>query len=190
MGDLKRMIKGASERIEKARKNCIHKLERYSPPGWDVENDILWSIFLILIFILSFWFIYSVQFGGDLVAGTYSLANGELPVVHYRTLMSVMKNTLIFSLVIFIRTVITIISRYEFFKKGSQSIYLMKRLPDAAELHKRCMVLPLGVFFVTVILGATFVNIGIAKYYAVLPADAILDGINEYSFWRLIVCLY
>ena len=75
------------------------------------------------------------------------------------------------------------VSHYQYHSQGSKSIYLMKRLPDRMELHRRCLTLPIAGL---VICGLTaFLTIalcyGIYLYFT--PKECLSPHQWE-MFWR------
>lgn len=67
---------------------------------------------------------------------------------------------------------------YAYHYQGSKSIYLMRRLPDGRELHRRCWTLPLLAAAASI--GLALVNLAVyfALYMLVLP-EAVRPG----SLW-------
>ena len=62
-----------------------------------------------------------------------------------------------------IAAIILAISYYRGFSQESQSLYLMRRLPDRWEYHRRCLALPL----MTILAGLVSIPILIGLFYAI-----------------------
>ena len=60
--------------------------------------------------------------------------------------------------------------------QGSRSIYTMRRLPQRAELLRRCLSLPLGGALACLLLFAALTALFCAVYLAVTPADWVRPG--------------
>lgn len=57
--------------------------------------------------------------------------------------------------------------------QGAKSIYLMGRLPDRWELHRRCLTLPLGWLLSAVLLPALTLLVYYGIYYLITPAACL-----------------
>lgn len=73
---------------------------------------------------------------------------------------------------------------YIYHRQGSKSIYLMKRLPDRMELHRRCLSLPLIGMAAAIVTGLLFFGIYAAIYFLVTPEEAIAAG-QLSTLWRI-----
>ena len=68
---------------------------------------------------------------------------------------------------------------YAYYRQGSMSIYLMKRLPDSSELHRRAWTLPCLAFLATIALAIFTIIFCFIIYFLATP-KACLPYIN----WR------
>lgn len=59
---------------------------------------------------------------------------------------------------------------------GAKSIYLMGRLPDRWELHRRCLTLPLGWLLSAVLLPVLTLLVYYGIYYLITPAACLRPG--------------
>ena len=87
--------------------------------------------------------------------------------------------------VLFVWCVILAIRNYRRFHGESQSIYLMKRLCDPWERHKRCLGLPvafilLGFLTLMILLWVNW------RMYAAFPPEQRLSGSIEFEIWRVL----
>ncbi len=77
-----------------------------------------------------------------------------------------------------------IVYRYLYYRQGSMSIYLMKRLPQKSELHARAIKIPL----LMLVLGSLFIFLTFllffASYVVFTPKVCLPDGLWQ-SFWRI-----
>jgi len=61
--------------------------------------------------------------------------------------------------------------RYHYF--GSKSIYLMRRLPDPTELHRRCLAIPVAVMIISAVLALMILLICYGIYMVAAPEQCI-----------------
>lgn len=71
---------------------------------------------------------------------------------------------------------------YAFHRKGSKSIYLMRRLGNPTELRRRCWTLPLCTAAMSLLLAAAATVLCYLVYMKCTPASAIVPGQWE-RFW-------
>lgn len=64
-------------------------------------------------------------------------------------------------------------ARYAYHYRGSKAIYLMRRLPDRYDLHRRCLLVPLAGAAVGVVAGFALLVIYYRHYLASTPAEAL-----------------
>lgn len=77
-----------------------------------------------------------------------------------------------------------IIYHYLYFRQGSKSIYLMKRLPSKRELHKRAIALPLLAILGCAVAALIVVLIYFAVYMLATPRQCLPP--NQWQeLWRL-----
>ena len=75
---------------------------------------------------------------------------------------------------------------YSLFRQRSMSVYTMKRISNAAELHVRCFTLPLIMFTVMVIASLLLLTVFKSMYFSRIPA-ALLPEYHGIDFWRLFI---
>lgn len=92
--------------------------------------------------------------------------------------------TLVGFLVLAIAMLAFCVYNYAYHRQGSKSIYLMRRLPNRWELHKRCLTLPL----ISILLCAVAAFIILCIYYwiymAVTPEQCLTPG-QWQKIWRV-----
>jgi len=90
-----------------------------------------------------------------------------------------MKHIFVGSSIFIIICIVMIIRNYAFYYKDSKSIYLMKRLPNPAELHVRSLVLPLTAILINIAATGLFMYLyylyyanlfSINRYFSILEA--------------------
>ncbi len=79
-------------------------------------------------------------------------------------------------LIVAICMMVFIIIHYGFHYQGSKSIYLMKRLPDKWELHRRCITLPLVGIGICLITAFLLLLLYYAVYMIVTPPECIIEN--------------
>lgn len=76
-----------------------------------------------------------------------------------------------------------VLLHYTSFSQGSKSIYLMRRLPDPWELHKRCLTLPLLGAVTALVLGFLVLLLYFGIYEMTTP-DPCLTPDQWAKLWR------
>ena len=77
-------------------------------------------------------------------------------------------------LVIIIAACIVIaVIHYAYFRRGSMSIYVMKRVRSPLEIHVRCLALPIMLLAAALIVSAVMILIFISYYYAHIPTQCL-----------------
>lgn len=78
------------------------------------------------------------------------------------------------------------IYHYAFHYQGSKSIYLMRRLPKASELHRRCWTVPVAAaLIITAVMIATFL-LYFGLYFIITP-DGCLAPHQWQKIWSVIL---
>ena len=73
---------------------------------------------------------------------------------------------------------------YTYYRRESMSIYLMKRLPNPAERHRRALTLPLCAAAATVVLAVLLRTAYFAVYLLATPKICLPDEVWQ-QLWRL-----
>ena len=95
-----------------------------------------------------------------------------------------MEFVLIGFLVITVIMLVFIAYNYAYHRQGSKSIYLMRRLPNSWELHKRCITLPIAAVFICIIAAFIMLCIYYWIYMAVTPEECLTPG-QWQKIWRI-----
>jgi len=199
MNRIKEWIKNISGKISSRNEKIRKGLEKYAPLGRDINVEIVVYLMMLFCAIFWFWLVFGGHIGKDLVSYRTGLlfsdidgyaAASDSEKIYYKSLIQVMKNTLFFVPVHLMTGIGIIRHNYESFRRGSMSIYTMKRVPDPLEIHKRALSLPLAFIALTVIIAVLFSLWGKGIYLRMLPEGALIDERIPYSFWRMFICLY
>lgn len=162
------------------------KIEDLAPLGMDAEKElriiIAWLIVAVLYslpVILRYRNLYSQLYWST---GTY--VETLIPGKHMAPMNEVLGTHLLgFVFLVFYMTGMAVF-HYTYHRQGSKSIYLMKRLPDKWELHRRCLALPLLGIAAAIITGVIVFFIYLAVYLLVTPDQCIMDGYLQ-GLWRI-----
>ena len=85
---------------------------------------------------------------------------------------------------VFVATIFMIILNYRSYRKPSKGYYLMQRLPNRWEMHKRCLLLPLAELLLHVIICVTVCLVCYLIYrHCSLPER--LPMYTTFRFWRI-----
>ena len=119
-------------------------LSRYAPAGFPIHQEI--RIFLITLGVstlYSFGFLKRyLEARAELFETTVTGEKILLISAKMPRMTSLIHDAFLGFILIGILAAAGIFYHYLFHKQGSKSIYLMKRLPNRLELHKRCIALP------------------------------------------------
>lgn len=150
----------------------IDFFKRYAPPGLDLKPElrvfITGNIVSAVLSMFSFFRKYPdardelFKYHSD---GTKELIQGAV-IAPFSTFITGVP--LYFSLAA-IFMLAFIIYHYLYYRQGSMSIYLMKRLPRRFELHKRAISLPLMMSLATVAVSLAMIFIYFVIYFIATP---------------------
>ena len=147
-------------------------LERSFPPGYGCKTE-LTAIFItlgagVLISLFSFLSAFFaarrtlyIRRGAELILDESSVMPDFVYILGDKLLILLILAALIFVLATMIH--------YAYYQNGSRSIYLMRRLPNRFELHRRCLVVPLISALVFVLIAAFLLLIYYAVYMRFTP---------------------
>lgn len=163
----------------------IRKLSRYAPLGMNMspqKNTLIWGGLAALCW--SFYYfvklhnawksLYRVRYG------VYELREGAV----MQDFVEILGPAFLGFAVLALAMLAFAVYHYAYHSQGSKSIYLMRRLPNRWELHRRCLTIPL----VSVILCGLLVFILLCIYYwayiLVTPEVCLTPG-QWQKIWRL-----
>lgn len=149
-------------------------LEKYAPPGIKVSTEIGWYI-AGMVFATLHSMLFLIQYisarnelyerkstGLVLIEGAIIRDFGSLTEGLF----------LSFQLVCLVTLLVTAY-HYFYHYQGSKMMYLMKRLPDKWEVHKRCWTLPIAGFCITIVWMTTLKMIYYAIYLFCTPSQCL-----------------
>ena len=161
-------------------------LDRYSPPGMELKQEkriFIWGIILSILYSVFYWAAKYVEAYNSLFVyqnGKHLLnVNAEMP--YFRALLG---HSFIGFAILSVIMLGFIVYHYIYYRQGSMSIYLMKRLPKKSELHIRALAIPVIVVVLCVIIAFLLLMIYFAIYMLVTPKACLLP--NQWQIlWRL-----
>lgn len=163
------------------------KIDKMIPPGTDVKQEIL-SCLLLLFMELGISFGYLVVFFANRNALYYTkggkrylLADAVMPALD-----ELMEGKMAGFLILFCGCMGWVIAHYASFYRESKSIYLMKRLESASELHKRCLAVPGFCLLCGLILMGLLLLVYSLMYYNLTPAQCLPEP-GPFELWRCIL---
>lgn len=150
-------------------------LTRHTPPGMSLKQE---GTFLTVGTICSVLFSIFCFFG------SYATARGELYdridgkwVLNVNATMPGFRSLLGYSFVGFWIVAFCMLGfavyHYAYYRQGSMSIYLMKRLPKKAEIHKRAWTLPVIAFLLCIFAAFLLLAIYYAVYLLATPSACL-----------------
>jgi len=152
-------------------------LSHHAPLGINLQREqrffttgIICSIFYSLIFLPRYQQAHSMLYHwkGDkcvLIPGAIIEDFGVL-----------LENALVGFLILALCMLALIVYHYAYHYQGSKSIYLMKRLPNRWEMHRRCITLPLLAALICLIAAIAFLLIYFGIYMVFTPKECLTLG--------------
>jgi len=149
-------------------------LTKNAPPGAEILVQtnryfaaLIWSVLWSLGFLFRYssarnYLFYTDEFG------RYLKSDAMMP--EFRHLLG---NAMLSVWVTVLILVVCIIINYHSFHQGSKSIYLMKRLPNPMELHRRCVLLPVLGMAICLLLREILIIVYFAVYMLATPARCL-----------------
>ena len=160
------------------------KLARFAPPGLNLNFDLNFFFTGLACSVLySLSFLY--RFAGarsdlyDHYGAVRRLREGAV-MPDFRELLG---SALLGFLVLGLCMIPFALYHYAYHRQGSRSIYLMRRLPDRWELHRRCLTLPACGAAVCLLLAAALLLIYFGIYLLATP-DVCLTPDQWQKLWR------
>ena len=153
-------------------------LRRYFPPGMKLSGYIQ---FFVTAYLCSGLYaaLFFIPFG-DAISNLYDYTS-EGRVLREDAVMRnftvILGNSYIGYLIIAVFSLMMIFSTYLYYRQGgSKSIYLMRRIPSASELHIRCLTIPLAMFAISIASAFLCIVILYAIYMIFTPSQCIVPG--------------
>ena len=150
---------------------------RYAPLGINLSPE---RRFFVGGIVCSF--AYSLQFlirYGNSHSSLYTWVRNErvlLPNAVMEDFYILLGSSLLGFAIVALCSLAIIIYHYAYHWQGSKSIYLMKRLPNRLELHRRCLTLPLLAALMSLLVAAILLLAYYGIYVACTPKECFLPG--------------
>ncbi len=154
-------------------------LSRHTPPGADLHPQ--WRVLSMggvvswlysLGFIFRFADAWSQLYSYDRVSGKRVLQEGVI----MPDFIQLLDNALLGFGLLAIVMIGFCIFYYTYHRQGSRSIYLMRRLPDRWELHRRCLSLPLLTATLCIAAAALLLLLYYGIYCLATPESCLRPG--------------
>ena len=161
-------------------------LKRYSPPGMELKQEkklFIWGMFLSILYSIFYWSAKYIEAYNSLFVYKNGMlllnVNAEMP--YFRALLG---HSFIGFAILSVIVFGFIVYHYIYYRQGSMSIYLMKRIPKKSELHIRALAIPVIVVVLCFITAFILLMIYFAIYMLVTPKACLLP--NQWqNLWRL-----
>ncbi len=183
-----------SNRRRRIEQKVSEYLSRRVPPGLDWEKEFSWvrgalictAVFGTLVFVIScinavsglYEYKWEVTTGDAYTAAGRVLKEGAvMPAINV-----LLEHTRIGYALVGLLLVILLVSHYRYYRQGSMSIYVMRRLPDKGEYHRRNLTFPLILvgLALAVMMVTALVHYGL--YLLFTPKGCLPNG-HWMSFW-------
>lgn len=158
-------------------------LLRWTPPGGEAllkreRRLLLWGWSVSFLFSLLFWTRYAAYYHSlyeyNSSLKEYVLIPGaQMPSFRFLLTNSPLGHTMACFVLLAVLMLVLIVGRYHSFYEGSRSIYLMKRLPDRWELHRRCLPLPLLAALLVLLSAAALTLLYFGLYLLITPSACL-----------------
>lgn len=152
-------------------------LTKYVPPGQDIKEEK--GLFILgmcgaVIFSMGYLSRYAQAW-----RNLYEWEDGrriELKGIMMKGFLPLLENALVGFLILAIAMLGFIAYHYMYYYKDSKSIYLMKRLPDKFEMHRRCISIPLMAVFASILAAVVILFIYLGVYVLFTPKECMTSG--------------
>ncbi len=166
------------------------KFEKYIPPGFEFKYEkriFIWGMILSLLygsfFFRRFYYTWDKLFEKVWKNGQFVRMGIQEGAV-MRDFVDLFDKAWIGFFVVAVYMLFFMLLHYAYFKQESKSIYLMKRLPNKWELHKRCITVPLIEIGICFMVAFLFLLLCYTVYMTVTPAECIV-GNQWQKLWNV-----
>jgi hypothetical protein len=154
-----------------------HKLSRHAPQGINIHSEVKYYITgLICAFFYSLLFL--IRYGNAL-SNLYRWKGNERVLLTDAIMddfVIILDTALMGFVIVALASLILVIYHYVYHHQGSKSIYLMKRLPNRWELHRRCLTLPLMGALLCLLAALILLLAYYGIYIACTPKECLSPG--------------
>ncbi|MEA5012086.1 MAG: hypothetical protein VB100_10255 [Angelakisella sp.] len=161
-------------------------LSRYAPPGINLRQEksfFYTGIICAAIYSLGFIFRYS-----NARSNLYEWQAGKRVLISNAKIedFTVLLDKALFGFLVLSMCMLALIAyHYAYYRQGSKSIYLMRRLPDGKLLHRQCISLPFAAVCICLISMALLFLVYFVIYMVFTP-QACLDAEQWQKIWRVL----
>ena len=160
------------------------KLSKYAPPGYDFSLDKkFFCIGIGLATVFSFSYLIRFAKAKNFIyvyhLGKKTLISGAVMA----DFIDIFKGSLWGYFILAFCMLLLIALRYAYYYQHSKSIYLMKRLPDRFELHRRCLIVPITAALLCIV-AAFLIFLLYFGHYMLFTPDACLTPGQWAKIWR------
>lgn len=159
----------------------------FVPPGASLERGGLCLVGLAGIALVWHLMTFVLRFSVAR-SGLYVFGNGVKTLVQgarMPDMEELMQGSLVVVWFFLALAIVVAASYYASFHRGSKSIYLMKRLENPWELHRRCLTVPGIILLMGMVMTAALLALDWAMY-RFIPPEACL-GAAHINIWRALV---
>ena len=151
-------------------------IERYAPPGVDVQQEVertIWGLLAAVVLSLRFLLAYL-----DSRSNLYDVLQNGSRVLKEHAMMPIFRDLFSWSFLgfwIFLpaMSVVAIMHVAYHYQGGSRPIYLMRRLPDRWEYRRRCLALPAAGALCALAVMGILLGVYLAVYLLCTPAQCL-----------------
>lgn len=157
----------------------MRKLRKYCPPGINPARElgcIAAGYSVAMLMALSFFFRYAECYNQLFHYMNQRRTEVLIEGAVIEEFSAILSFRLAGFIVLAVSMLLLIAFHYAYHYQGSKSIYLMRRLPKRSELHKRCMVIPISVFVLTVLTAICLLFFFHHVYMTYTPAQCLPPG--------------
>lgn len=159
-------------------------LTKNAPPGFDTDKEVrmyITGLVLMLVFSLNFFWDYYDAYDAlfHWVKEEKVLLTGVVMQNFSEILGDNLRGFYLYCIVI----AVMVLQHYWYYYQGSKSIYVMKRLKNPMEIHRRAWVIPLLGIVVTLLIAFVVMMLYFEFYMIVTPKQCIAPG-QWQNIWR------
>ena len=146
----------------------------WAPPGYDTTTER--RFFFTVLPVSALWSLIYFDHFRNAEASLYEWI-GETKVLKAGASMpdfyTLLEYVFVGFAILAVGMLALMVARYNYHHRGSKAVYLMKRLPNRYELHRRCLVQPLLAIGAGVILAAILLLLYYRHYLTATPAEVL-----------------
>ena len=144
--------------------------KKFDPPGMDTGKEqgfFITGMVCSLLYSISFFDAYWDEYRRLYTTGAEKILRPERTISPF---LEILGNRLMGYFILAACMFVAVAIRYAYYRQGSQSIYLMRRLPDSGLLHRTCWVRPLARMALAMLAALVSLAVFYGIYVFVTPA--------------------